>query len=122
MRSSTAAGGMDHREIGHVFDARAERYVRRCLAPALCKHLVNVTPLRRGDRVLDAGAGTGFAACAIARRVGPTGHVLAVDLSREMLKQARRVIDAAQLANVELLEADATDLRDLRASTFSATL
>jgi ubiquinone/menaquinone biosynthesis C-methylase UbiE len=39
-----------------------------------------------------------------------------------MLKQARRVIDAAQLANVELLEADATDLRDLRASTFSATL
>jgi len=36
-----------------------------------------------------------------------------------MLKQARRVIDATQLANVELLEADATDLR---ASTFSATL
>jgi SAM-dependent methyltransferase len=39
-----------------------------------------------------------------------------------MLEQARRSIDAARLANVDLLEADATDLRDLPASTLDAVV
>ena len=72
--------------------------------------------------MLDAGTGTGFAARAIASRVGPMGHVLGVDLSQGMLQQARRVIDAAKATNVEFVEADATDLRDLPASAFDAVV
>jgi SAM-dependent methyltransferase len=114
---------MDLHEIADIFNARAERYVNDDWHRRYADQLVSVVPLRQGDRVLDAGTGTGFAACAIARRVGPTGHVLGVDLSRAMLKEARRIIAAAQLANVvELLEADATDLRDLAESTFDAVV
>ena len=113
---------MNSHDIADIFNTRAERYVNDGWHQRYANQLVCVTPLRPGDRVLDAGTGTGFAACAIARRVGTTGHVLGVDLSRGMLEQARRVIDAAQLANVELLEADATDLRELPASSFDAVV
>jgi ubiquinone/menaquinone biosynthesis C-methylase UbiE len=113
---------MDSHDIADIFNARAERYVNDGWHRRYADQLVAVTPLQTGDRVLDAGTGTGFAACAIARRIGPTGHVLGVDLSPVMLEQARRVIDAARLANVELLEADATDLGDLAASTLDAVV
>lgn len=114
--------GMNPREVADVFNARAARYTGDDWHRRYAEHLVKVTPLRRGDRVLDAGTGTGFAACAIARRVGPTGRVLGVDVSRGMLRQARRVLDEGKVANVELLEADATDLRDLAASSFDAVV
>jgi ubiquinone/menaquinone biosynthesis C-methylase UbiE len=113
---------IDPHQIADIFNARAERYVNDDWHRRYAEQLVAVTPLRDGDRVLDAGTGTGFAACAIARRIGPTGHVLAVDVSPRMLEQARIVIEAAQLENVDCLEADASDLRGLAASTLDAVV
>jgi len=42
------------------------------------------------ERVLDVGCGTGVLACAAHRRVGPGGHVAAVDPNDGMLAVARR--------------------------------
>ncbi|MDI9404172.1 MAG: class I SAM-dependent methyltransferase, partial [Limnohabitans sp.] len=39
----------------------------------------------RGSRVLDVGAGPGFAAVDLARIVGPTGQVIAVERSARFL-------------------------------------
>jgi ubiquinone/menaquinone biosynthesis C-methylase UbiE len=93
---------MDPRQVAEAFNARAERYVNDDWHRRYAEQLVRVTPLRPGDRVQDAGTGTGFAACAIARRVGPTGHMLTADLSPGMLKQAQIVSNTAHLTNVEL--------------------
>lgn len=112
----------DQRQIADAFNARAERYVHDDWHQRYADQLVAVTPFRLGDRVLDAGTGTGFAARAIAKRVGPTGYVLGVDLSGGMLQQARRIVDAEKLANIELLEADVTDLHHVAASTFDAVV
>ncbi|MEU8522758.1 methyltransferase domain-containing protein [Streptomyces sp. NBC_01216] len=46
--------------------------------------------LRSGDAVLDAGCGTGRALPALREAVGPTGTVLGVDLTPEMLDAAVR--------------------------------
>ena len=113
---------MNPHDVAEIFDARAERYSSDDWHRRYAEALVTAAPLRSGDRVLDAATGTGFAACAIARRVGPAGHVLGVDVSRGMLRQARRAIETEQLTNVELLEADVTDLCDLAASTFDAVV
>lgn len=113
---------MTPQEVAAIFDARAERYIGDDWHRRYAEQLVTVAPLRPGDRVLDAATGTGFAACAIAKRVGPSGHVLGVDVSRGMLQQAQRVIDAERLTNVELREADAMDLRALAAATFDAVV
>jgi ubiquinone/menaquinone biosynthesis C-methylase UbiE len=113
---------MDTRDIADAFNARAAGYAQDNWHRRYAEALVSVTPLRPGDHVLDAGTGTGFAACSIARRIGPGGHVVGVDLSPGMLDRARSLIDAEQLPNVELVEADATDLRNVSASTFDAVV
>lgn len=43
-----------------------------------------------GDRVLDVGCGTGVVALEAARRVGPAGAVVGLDLNEGMLEVARR--------------------------------
>lgn len=113
---------MDPHEVADIFNARAARYVHDEWHRRYAEQLVAVTPLRHGDRVLDAGTGPGFAACAIARRVGPTGHVLAVDISARMLEQARIVIGDAQLGNVDCLEADVTELGCLAPSSLNVVV
>jgi ubiquinone/menaquinone biosynthesis C-methylase UbiE len=47
-----------------------------------------------GQRVLDVATGTGIAAKAAVVAVGPTGHVIATDLSSPMLQQARERLGA----------------------------
>ena len=45
--------------------------------------MLDLANLRAGNRVLDVAAGTGDQTLLAARRVGPTGYVLATDLSAE---------------------------------------
>jgi len=113
---------MDLQQIAEIFDARSERYATDDWHRRYAEQLVAATPLRLGDRVLDAGTGTGFAACAIARQVGPNGKVLGIDISPKMLDQARRLVGAEGLTNVDFLEGDSSDLRHLEASAFDAVV
>src|SRR5262249_6797830 len=46
--------------------------------------------LREGDRILEAGCGTGEVARELARRVGPRGRVVALDRRMPLLAEARR--------------------------------
>src|SRR3974390_2253241 len=45
--------------------------------------------LERGERVVDVGCGAGFDTFIAADQVGPEGHVVGVDMTREMLGKAR---------------------------------
>lgn len=63
--------------------------------------------VRAGDRVLDAGGGTGLTARLATDAVGPGGRVTLVDLSRGMLKEAaRRFRGSAVQGRVSLLSGD----------------
>jgi arsenite methyltransferase len=61
--------------------------------------------VRPGQRVLDLGSGPGLDSLLAARRVGPTGKVVGVDLCREMVEKARRNADLLALRNVEFVQA-----------------
>jgi len=65
-----------------------------------------VADLRTGERVLDVGAGCADMTIDAAKRVGPAGHVVGVDVSRPMLARGRE--RASGLANLELIEHDAS--------------
>src|SRR5579863_6414166 len=84
-------------------------------------HLVALANVRSGDRVLDIATGSGEPALTAARAVGPSGRVVAVDMSPAMLAVARERIDAAGLHNVDLVESDAESLA-LDAHSFDAVL
>lgn len=51
--------------------------------------------LRPGERVLDVGCGGGIDTVSAAHRVGPTGHVLGLDMLPEMCDRTRAAIAAA---------------------------
>ena len=78
-------------------------------APAT-EMMLDLARIRPGDRVLDIAAGDGSQSIAAARRVGPTGHVLAVDIAREQLRYAAI---AAREAGVEHLETRVMDAENL---------
>jgi SAM-dependent methyltransferase len=63
-----------------------------------------------GSRVLDVAAGAGGQSMAAARRVGPTGHVLATDISPAILRYADKAAAAAGLANIATRELDGEGL------------
>lgn len=64
--------------------------------------------LRPGDTVLDVGCGTGLNFGLLADAVGPAGTVIGLDSSPEMLRMARRRVEANRWSTVHLVEADAT--------------
>jgi SAM-dependent methyltransferase len=65
--------------------------------------------VRRGERVVDIGCGTGSSSIALAERVGPSGHVLGVDVSAPMLARAAERLPPG--APVKFVRADATTYR-----------
>jgi SAM-dependent methyltransferase len=60
--------------------------------------------IKAGEHVVDIGSGAGFDSLIAARLVGPTGHVVGVDMTTEMLKKARDAAAEAGLDNVEFRE------------------
>ena len=62
-----------------------------------------VADLHEGETVLDLGSGAGADVLIAARRVGPTGRAIGVDMTEEMLALARANAAAAGVHNVELL-------------------
>lgn len=63
-----------------------------------------------GERVVDIGCGAGFDSLIAAHRVGPTGHVIGVDMTPEMLKKARDAAAEAGLSHAEVREGYAESL------------
>jgi ubiquinone/menaquinone biosynthesis C-methylase UbiE len=112
----------DSQRVAGDFDVRAANYARNRWHRVYAEALIAHSAIRSEDRVLDAGVGTGFAAIAAATRVGSNGEVVGVDLSSGMLHQARIAIEAAQLPNVELCQADASDLREMPSGSFDAVV
>jgi len=72
---------------------------------------------RVGEHVLDIGCGSGSTVLELARRVGPSGAVLGIDVSAASIETARQRIAAAQLTQARVLLADAS-IADLPAQRF----
>jgi len=69
------------------WDAASELYEdgwRGPLAPAQ-RTLLKVAAVKPGERVIEAACGSGLVTRALAEAVGPSGHVLATDLSQNMV-------------------------------------
>ena len=66
-----------------------------------CGNPQAIAAMRAGEVVIDLGSGAGFDCFLAAQQVGPTGHVIGVDMTHEMLQKARE--NAAKIAatNVE---------------------
>ncbi|MBB1094006.1 methyltransferase domain-containing protein [Rhodopseudomonas palustris] len=68
--------------------------------------LIDRSEVKPGERIVDIGCGCGATTIAVAAKVGPTGHVLGIDISEPMLARAREL--APKDAPVDFALADAT--------------
>ena len=66
--------------------------------------------LQPGEHVVDVGCGAGLDSLIAARMVGPSGRVIGVDMTPEMLAKARSGAQALGLSNVEFQGGVAEDL------------
>ena len=79
------------RRIEAFFDELAPTWDHKVAAPYAPRlaEMLDELGIATGDAVLDVGAGTGVLAGLLVDRIGPTGQVIAVDLSRGMLREGR---------------------------------
>ena len=84
--------------------------------------LVELANIKPGDKVLDIATGIGEPAITAAERVGSNGHVLATDISPQMLSIAKqRAVSKGIEKIIEFKDGDAESI-DLTASSFNAVL
>ncbi len=66
-----------------------------------CGNPSNLVPLRPGEVVLDLGSGAGVDCFLAASKVGPSGRVIGVDMTPEMISRARDLARTSGRTNVE---------------------
>lgn len=66
-----------------------------------CGNPQAIAALQPGEVVLDLGSGAGFDCFLAAQRVGPTGRVIGVDMTPEMISKARQNAEIGSYTNVE---------------------
>ena len=74
--------------------------------PAIMARMLGQLDLRRGHRVLEVGAGTGYNAALLAQLVGPEGSVITVDVDPEICAAAERHLQVAGVRNVSVVVGD----------------
>ena len=89
-----------YREMAAVYDN--VRFVRICAG-----RLIDLAQLQPGESVLDIATGTGHLALAAAQRVKPGGTVAGLDLTAEMVEQAKQKAVALGVDNAEWRQGDA---------------
>lgn len=71
---------------------------------------IDALRLRAGDRILDAGCGTGLDFALLEAGVGPTGSIVGVDAAEAMLVRARARTSRHGWGNITLVRGDAADV------------
>jgi ubiquinone/menaquinone biosynthesis C-methylase UbiE len=95
-----------------VFSQSAKIYDR--IGPQIFSYfgqcLVDLADLDSGDKVLDVGAGRGALLFPAAAKVGPTGHVTAIDFSPDMVRETAKDIESRKLSHAEIRHMDAEQM------------
>jgi SAM-dependent methyltransferase len=71
-----------------------------------CGNPVNFAGVQPGQTVLDLGSGAGLDLILASRKVGPTGKVIGLDMTPEMIASAQRNLTQAGITNFELVQGE----------------
>jgi SAM-dependent methyltransferase len=111
-QTQTAAAGPNARQIDYWNQTAGPTWVRHEARLDLQLEpfgaaAMDAAALEGGETVLDVGCGCGTTTLELARRVGPSGRVLGIDISAVMLERAAARARAAARPNARFERADA---------------
>ncbi|MGW5578879.1 methyltransferase, FxLD system [Micromonospora chokoriensis] len=75
--------------------------------PRIVAMMLEQLAVRPGQRVMEAGTGTGYNAALLAAIVGDTGRVVTIDVDEDVVEEARKHLAAAGVTNVDVVHVDA---------------
>lgn len=102
--------------VHHVFEKISDRYDTMNSIISFQRHkswrkdVMKQMQVQPGTKALDVCCGTGDWAIALAESVGPTGEVIGLDFSKNMLAVAEKKKQERQLSNLTLVHGDAMEL------------
>ncbi|WP_020520904.1 class I SAM-dependent methyltransferase [Catelliglobosispora koreensis] len=105
-KSTTRQQWQDAAEAWHRWGPTIEDWLG-----AATSQMLDAAKIGAGSRVLDVAAGAGGQSIAAAHRAGPSGHVLATDISPEILHYAMAAAANAGVRNLAVQEADGEALQ-----------
>src|SRR6516164_7490827 len=116
----TAKQGLTDYLLGYT-DSEQERLIRQAakLAP-ITERFFREAGIGSGQRVLDLGSGMGDVAMLVARLVGPSGEVVAIERDRNSIGKARARVSEAGFQNVIFKESNVNEIVDEK--PFDATV
>lgn len=95
--------------------------LNRWLGPAT-ETMLDMCEIKTGSRVLDVAAGAGEQTLAVAKRIGSSGHVLATDISPDILQFASSSANLAGFTNLKTQVVDGECLATLNSEPFDAVI
>ena len=108
----TDKGNEKREESLRVFSQAATIYDR--IGPGIFSHfgrrLIELAEIKSGANVLDVAAGRGALLFPAAAKVGPAGHVTAIDFSPDMVRETARDIESQKLHHAEIRQMDAEQM------------
>lgn len=87
-------------KVATEWDSKNHHYPRKI------KDIMNILKPKPGDHVLDVGCGTGVLIPYLLESIGPTGRVVGLDYSKNMLRIAREKFPKQTYPNVDFVLAD----------------
>lgn len=101
----TDAGCTDYSFIGDSYDSQ-EGYVKDADLNLGCGLPTQFAKIKEGDTVVDLGSGAGNDVFIARNEAGPTGRVIGLDFTQEMLDLARKNTVKLGFENVEFVKGD----------------
>ena len=98
------------KDIGYSEDELNNLLADSTITSFGCGNPLAYSEVKEGDVVLDLGPGAGLDLLIAARKVGPSGQVIGVDMTEEMISKAEENIKAAGVNNVEVRKGLIEDL------------
>ena len=98
--------------LGHT-DAEHGRLIRQAARVApITERFFHEAGVGPGQRVLDLGSGVGDVAMLVARLVGPSGEVVAIERDRNSIAKARARVVQAGFHNISFNESNVSEILD----------
>jgi protein-L-isoaspartate(D-aspartate) O-methyltransferase len=75
-------------------------------APHMVAIMVEGLDIKKGQKILEIGAGSGYHAAIVSKLVGDSGNVYSVERYRSLVKNARKSIEKSNINNVKIINGD----------------